>query len=132
MKKIKGYITSKSFLSERVPQNVQNLFLRNFCKINGYEYLLSGTEYSMENSYHILDELIYNLNQYDGIAAYSVFQLPEKSSYRSKLLNKILNKKKIFLCAIENIKIERASDIKYIETLWRIKQSLPKCFRYVS
>ncbi len=132
MKKIKGYITSKPFLSERVPQNVQNLFLRNFCKINGYEFLLSGTEYSMKNSFHILEELIYNLDQYDGIAAYSVFQLPEKSSYRSKLLKKILKEKKMFLCAIENIKIESASDVKYIETLWKIKKSLPKCFKSVS
>ena len=130
MKKFRGYITSKPFLGERVPQNVQNLFIRNFCKIKNYEYLLSGTEYSMRNSFHILEELVHNLKKYDGIIAYSVFQLPQKSYYRIKLLNKILKKKKTFLTALENIKIEKNKDIKNVETLWKIKQTLPKCYKF--
>lgn len=96
MKKFRGYITSKPFLGERVPQNVQNLYIRNFCKIKNFEYLLSGTEYSMKNSFHILEELVHNLKNYDGIIAYSIFQLPQKSFHRTKLLNKILKKKKLF------------------------------------
>ncbi len=130
MKKFRGYITSKPFLGERVPQNVQNLFIRNFCKIKNYEYLLSGTEYSMRNSFHILEELVHNLKKYDGIIAYSVFQLPQKSYYRIKLLNKILKKKKTFLTALENVKIEKNKDIKNVETLWKIKQTLPKCYKF--
>lgn len=128
--KIKGYITSKPFLKERVPQNVQNLYLRNFCKVKGYEYILSGTEYAMKNSFYILEELIFNLNKYDGIVAYSVFQLPTDSEQRKKILKKILKKKKIFLSAVENIKVENFSQIKNIEILWKIKQTLPKCFKY--
>ena len=32
MKQIRGYIFSRPFLDERVPQNVQNLVIREFCK----------------------------------------------------------------------------------------------------
>lgn len=126
-KKVKGYISSKPFMGERVPQNVQNLYLRSFCKSKKYHYLLSGAEYTMKNSYHILEELISNLNQYDGIIAYSVFQLPVISEIRVKLIKKILKKKKFFITAIENIKVENIDDIDKIEILWKIKQTLPNC-----
>lgn len=130
MKKFRGYITSKPFLGERVPQNVQNLYIRNFCKIKNFEYLLSGTEYSMKNSFHILEELVHNLKNYDGIIAYSIFQLPQKSFHRTKLLNKILKKKKTFLSALENIKIEKNKDLEKLEILWKIKQTLPRCYKF--
>ena len=130
MKKFRGYITSKPFLGERVPQNVQNLYIRNFCKIKNFEYLLSGTEYSMKNSFHILEELVHNLKNYDGIIAYSIFQLPQKSLHRTKLLNKILKKKKTFLSALENIKIEKNKDLEKLEILWKIKQTLPRCYKF--
>jgi sporadic carbohydrate cluster protein (TIGR04323 family) len=125
--RIKGYITSKPFMGERVPQNVQNLFIRNFCNSKKYNYLLSGAEYAMKNSYHILEELIINLKQYDGIIAYSIFQLPVNSIVRIKLIKKIIKKKKFFLSAIENIKIQSMSDIEKMEILWKIKLTLPNC-----
>ena len=40
---------------------------------------MSGTEYAMRNSYSILNGLISNLSEVDGIIFYSLFQLPEKN-----------------------------------------------------
>ena len=34
MKRIKGYIFSRSFMGERAPQHVQNIVIRDFCKKN--------------------------------------------------------------------------------------------------
>ena len=32
MKKLRGYIFSRAFMGERVPQSIQNLVIREFCK----------------------------------------------------------------------------------------------------
>ena len=60
MKKIRGYIFSRPFLDERAPQHVQNIVIRDFCKKNSYQYLLSASEYRMEKSYSILEDLVKN------------------------------------------------------------------------
>ena len=77
MKQIRGYIFSRPFLDERVPQNVQNLVIREFCKKENLFYNLSASEYAMANCYKILNQLIHELKSLDGIVAYSLFQLPE-------------------------------------------------------
>ena len=58
MKKLKGYIFSRSFMGERVPQHVQNLVIRDYCNKNNFQYLLSATEYAMEGCHLILEQLI--------------------------------------------------------------------------
>ena len=50
MKKLRGYIFSRQFMGERVPQHVQNIVIRNYCEKNRYFFLLSSVEYKMENS----------------------------------------------------------------------------------
>ena len=52
--KLKGYIFSRPFFEERVPQNVQNIILRDYCKKKNYSLLLSSTEYVLPNSSLIL------------------------------------------------------------------------------
>ena len=37
-------------MGERVPQSIQNLVLRDYCKRNGFIYELSTVEYCMHNS----------------------------------------------------------------------------------
>ena len=46
----RGYIFSREFMGERVPQNVQNLFIRDFCNKKNFQYLLSATEYAMKSA----------------------------------------------------------------------------------
>ena len=127
MKKIRGYIFSRPFLHERVPQNVQNLLIREFCKKEELFYNLSASEYAMSNCYKILYQLMNELKNLDGIVAYSVFQLPEENNNRNKILKKILKKKKFFYFALENLKVSKLSDIQKIENIWLIKKTLPYC-----
>lgn len=85
-------------MGERVPQHVQNIVIKDFCQKNKFNFLLSATEYSMKNSFYILNQLIGNMNSIDGIVAYSVFQMPYDNLKRDKIFNKILKKiKKSFL-----------------------------------
>ena len=83
--KLKGYIFSREFFGERVPQNVQNIVLRDYCKKNNYQFLLSGTEYTFKKSSYILFEILENIKTYDGILFYSIYQLPEDIDKRKKL-----------------------------------------------
>ena len=127
MKKIRGYIFSRPFLNERVPQNVQNLLIREFCKKEELFYNLSASEYAMSNCYKILYQLMHELKNLDGIVAYSVFQLPEENNERKKILKEILKKKKFFYFALENLKVSKLSDMQKIENIWLIKKTLPYC-----
>ena len=127
MKKIRGYISGGPFMGERVPQHVQNVVIRDFCKKNSLEYLLSTSEYRMKNSFLILKDLVSNLKNIDGIVAYSIFQLPPNSDERKKILTKIINKKKFIQFAVEQMKVSNKDEIDHIEIIWQIKKALPFC-----
>ena len=89
MKKVRGYNFSRSFMGERVPQHVQNIVIKDFCKKNKLNFLLSATEYSMPNSFYILKDLVNNLNGIYGVVAYSLFQMPDDEMERVKMFKKI-------------------------------------------
>ena len=126
MKNVRGYNFSRPFMGERVPQHVQNIVIKDFCTKNNLNFLLSATEYSMNNSSYILSELIDNQDNLHGIVAYSIFQLPEENKKRKKFLNKILNKKKNIFFACENFKVTNNIEMKAIETIWNIRKTLQK------
>ena len=96
MRKVKGYIFSRPFFGERVPQHIQNIVLRDYCNNKNLQFLMSATEYSANNSSYIFFELLENLNNYDGILLYSIFQLPKNKNLRLKIYSKILKKKNIY------------------------------------
>ena len=127
MKKVRGYIFSRSFMGERAPQHVQNIIIRDFCKKNSLEYLLSASEYKMKNSFSILKGIVSNMIDFDGIVAYSLFQTPPNFSERDKILKKIIKKKKFIFFAVEQIKVITLKDINTVNSIWRIKKTLPFC-----
>ncbi|MFL2875801.1 MAG: LIC12192 family sporadic carbohydrate cluster protein [Candidatus Pelagibacter sp.] len=125
IKKVRGYIFSRSFLEERVPQHVQNIVIRDYCKNNNLHYLLSSTEYIIKNSHLMLEQVLNNLNKVDGIVAYSVFQLPTDREKRKKVYNKVIKYNKELHFAVEKLKIVSQSEADLIEEIWNIKQTLP-------
>ena len=126
MIKLRGYIFSRSFMGERVPQNIQNLVLRDYCKKKNYQYLLSFSEYAMEGSSAMLYDAVCE-NDSQGIIAYSVFQLPSDEISRFDFYKKIIKRKKTIHFALEDMKISNESEIPKIEETWFIKKSLDQC-----
>ena len=108
-------------MGERVPQNTQNLVIRDYCEKNNLFYNLSASEYSMPNCHKILDQIIEELKNLDGIVAYSVFQLPIDNKKRYAVLNQIIKKNKKFYFAIENMKLTNQDDLEVIENIWLLK-----------
>ena len=129
MKKVKGYNFSREFMGERAPQHIQNIVIKDFCKKKKLKLLLSASEYSMTNSYYILEDIILNLNNLDGIVAYSLFQMPENKFKRNEILKKILKKKKIMCFAVEQIILSKVNQLEKINKIWEIKQTLPFCLK---
>ena len=119
--KLRGYIFSRPFLEERVPQHVQNLVIRDYCKKNKFQFLLSATEYAIPNSYIMLKQIISELSKIDGIVAYSIFQLPLKYKDRFETIKLILNQSKEIHFACEDMRIQNNEDFDKIESIWQIK-----------
>ena len=129
MKKVRGYNFSRSFMGERVPQHVQNIVIKDYCQKNNLNFLLSATEYSMKNSFFILNQLTNNMQNIHGIVAYSIFQMPYDNQKRERLFKKILNKNKKIFFACENLKVSNNKDIERIKKIWNIKKISNKCLQ---
>ena len=123
----RGYIFSRPFLEERVPQHVQNIVIRDYCSKKNIQYLLSATEYAMENSALILRQLINDLPFIDGIVAYSIFQMPEDDVERQSIFKSILSSKKEIHFAVEGLSLYDNQSYSRIENIWQVKKTISHC-----
>ena len=114
-------------MNERCPQHIQNLVLRDYCQKMGYKYLLSGTEYAMNNSYLMLQQVIDEIPNVDGVVAYSLFQMPEIQKDRLQIYHNILDKSGEIHFVLESLKIEVSSEIERVENIWLVRQTLSNC-----
>jgi len=114
-------------MEERVPQHVQNIVIRDYCKKQSIQYLLSATEYAMENSAVVLRQLVQDLSSIDGIVAYSIFQMPEDDNERQFILKSILSSKKEIHFAVEGLSVYDEDSCKHIENIWQVKKTIPNC-----
>ena len=126
-KRFRGYIFSRPFMEERVPQHVQNIVIRDYCSKKGIQYLLSATEYAMENSTLTLRQLVKDLPSIDGIVAYSIFQMPEDDTERQNIFNSVLSLKKEIHFAVEGLSLYDNETYNHIENIWQVKKTLPHC-----
>ena len=126
-KVFRGYISSRSFMEERAPQHVQNIIIRDYCNKKNIHYLLSATEYTMENSALILKQLINDLHLVDGIVAYSVFQMPEDDTERQNIFGKILSLNKEIHFAVEGLSLYDNDSLNRIEDIWQVKKTMLDC-----
>jgi sporadic carbohydrate cluster protein (TIGR04323 family) len=126
-KRLRGYIFSRPFMEERVPQHVQNIVIRDYCSKKDIQYLLSATEYAMENSTLMLRQLVKDLLFIDGIVAYSIFQMPKDDAERQSIFNSILSCKKEIHFAVEGLSLCDNESYNNIENIWQVKKTLPNC-----
>ena len=127
MKVVRGYIFSRPFVGERVPQHVQNLVIRNYCEKHDLHYLLSATEYAMPGCYLVLDQVLNELPQLDGVVMYSLFQLPEDDDARSRIIETVISQKRVLHFAVEGLHVGNRDEIQRIESIWKVKQTLAEC-----
>ena len=127
MNKVRGYIFSRPFMGERVPQHIQNQVIRDYCNRNQLQFLLSSTEYAIQDCHLMLEQVLCNLDTISGIVAYSLFQLPEDQILRKAIYDRFINEKKALHFAVEGIQARTQEDCERIEMFWRIRLTLPHC-----
>ena len=126
-KRLRGYIFSRPFMEERVPQHVQNIIIRDYCSKKDIQYLLSTTEYAMKNSTLMLRQLVRDLPSIDGIVAYSIFQMPEDDYERLSIFDSVLALQKEIHFAVEGLCLYDDQSHDHIENIWQVKKTLPSC-----
>ena len=129
MSGVRGYIFSRPFMGERVPQHVQNIVIRDYCKKKGIQYLLSATEYAMAGSHLILQQIMDELPQLEGIVFYSLFLLPEQKKERDRVCKVILENNKTIFFAVEGLLMSNKIEHERIETIWQVQKILPQCLQ---
>jgi len=113
----RGYIFSRKIGAHVVPQRVQNLVVRTCAERHGLNYLLSATEYYMENCFMMLQSTFDELGTIRGIIFYSIHQLPSSLTERKKIYERVLSSKGGLRFALEDLALFNKHDIKFIEDL---------------
>lgn len=124
MSGFRGYVHSRSFLGERVPQHVQNIVIRDYCKRRQLHFLLSVVEYAMPDTYLMLKAVLRELPELQGVVAYSMFQLPSVARERNAIYQSILDHGKQLHFALEGLCIAAATDIQRVEDIWKVRWAL--------
>lgn len=130
-KGFRGYIASRPIQGERSPQHVQNLVVRDYARRKGLTFLLSATEYAMPESFLILEQLLEQIDELDGIVAYSMFMLPEDDDLRRRILHRIVDAGKALHGALESIRVSDRAELADLEDLWTARRILPYCPKIV-
>ena len=120
----RGYVSSRPFLGQRAPQRVQNMVIREYCKGNSLLYLLSAVEYIMHDSYAMLQKVLVELPEIEGIVFYSMFQLPAEKERRQRIYSAVLKQGRSLHFALETLKIETDKEINSIEDIWEVQKAI--------
>ncbi len=107
----RGYIASRPMRGQRTAQHIQNLVVRDYARRRGLHYLLSATEYAMDNCNLILNQVLSDLANLDGIIFYSMLQLPESEAESMRILTTVLNAGKEIHFAAEGLAVRSRSEL---------------------
>lgn len=115
----RGYVFSRAVDNHRVPQHIQNLVIRDYAQRRRLQYLLSATEYAMNGSYLILEQVLAELPSVDGVILYSMFMLPESVAHRGDVYRKVIAVGASLHAAVEGFVLQNEMDIERWENVLR-------------
>ena|SRR5512147_30429 len=104
---LKGYVSVR----DPVPVSVQNMVVREYCARNSHNYNLSDVEF-VTPGYPMLEGILEYLDAFDGIVAYSMFQVP------AAFAPKVAARGKEIHFALENYSYPK--DRETCETIWAL------------
>jgi sporadic carbohydrate cluster protein (TIGR04323 family) len=117
-------VFSRSIGSHRVPQHIQNLVIRNHAEKHSLTYMLSGVEHCMEHSFVMLNQMLSELDEIDGIILYSMFMLPRKTDEREAILDRVISSESFLHSAVEGFVLRTKEDIKRWNDIFIISNAL--------
>jgi sporadic carbohydrate cluster protein (TIGR04323 family) len=123
----RGYVTSRPFGGLYVPVPMQSLTLRDYCARHKLLYKLHVNENMFPHSYMVLESLVLNLNDLQGILMCSIFMLPERPERRSHIYRKVFEQGAEIRFVQEELIVAKAADVEPIEEILSIYNTLPMC-----
>jgi sporadic carbohydrate cluster protein (TIGR04323 family) len=111
----RGYISSREIAGNIIPQRIQNLVIRNYAQAKEMLFLLSATEYYMDNCYMMLNRLLEETDNLAGIIFYSINLLPLDLLKRKQIYRKILEQGCELHFALEELVIREEDDLELVE-----------------
>src|SRR5215211_7414478 len=128
----RGYVTCRPFGGLHIPVPVQALVLRDYCARNGYLYKLHSNENIFPNSYMVLEGMINELDQYEGLLATSMFMMPKQAERRRLKYDGILAKGASLHFVLEDFVIRRPEDVEPIDEILSLHNLLPAAPKTIS
>jgi sporadic carbohydrate cluster protein (TIGR04323 family) len=123
----RGYISSRQFGAQRVPQHIQNLVIRDYCKRREINYLLSATELAMPETYIMLAQLREQVDEIDGVVFYSIEQLPTEDRDRSEFFSRMISTGRSCYFSVEDLCVHDSESLERLEQVLCIKQVMSAC-----
>lgn len=120
----RGYVSSRPIDGDRVPQRLQNLAIRDYAERRKLPFKLSATEWAMPDCFLMLEQVVADLPQLDGVILYSLGQLPEDPARRSRLLDAFLAQAAPLHAALENVVMTNPATRAQLEDLFLVRQIL--------
>ena len=118
----RGYVTSRPFGQFNIPVPLQSLALRDYCQRNNLLYVLPVNENNFPHSYMVLEGMIQNLADYEGVVMYSMQMLPQRSERRRAIFKRILDQNCSVHMVLEGIVVNDAADVDKLEELIQLNQ----------
>lgn len=116
--RLRGYVSSRPIDGSRVPQHIQGLVLRDYCRRNQTQYLLGAVEYCMDNCFLMLEQLMEDIGSVHGLLFYSLFMLPDSPEHRERILQRVVQEKRQLHFAVEDISLVGAEGLDRIKDIW--------------
>lgn len=124
MRGYRGYVSSRAIDGDRAPQRMQNLAIRDYAARRKLFLKLSATEWAMPGCYLMLEQVVAELADLDGVILYSLGQLPEDAGKRGKLLDAFLAAGAALHAALENVAMTDAASRQQLEDLFLVRKIL--------
>ncbi|MEL7059118.1 MAG: LIC12192 family sporadic carbohydrate cluster protein [Acidobacteriota bacterium] len=128
----RGYIGCRTIAGHRVPQHVQNLVVRDYAARHGLAFRLSRVEYVMPGSFLMLESLLDELEQLDGVIVYSLFMLPSDGAARRRIWRRLLDAGRELHAAVEELAMRTEADAERLDLLLEVDRALRHAWRPAS
>jgi sporadic carbohydrate cluster protein (TIGR04323 family) len=124
----RGYVTSREIGEARIPVPVQSLVLRDYCARKGLMYKLHVNENMFPHSYLVLDGLVRDMSEIEGLVMCSMMMLPKRAERRAALYQKVLVEQEAEVhLVLEDIVLRRIEDVVLVEDVLSAALLLPNC-----
>jgi sporadic carbohydrate cluster protein (TIGR04323 family) len=118
----RGYVTSRPFGQYNIPVPLQSLALRDYCQRNNTLYVLPVNENAFPHSYMVLEGMIQDLAEYEGIVMYSMHMLPQRPERRRRIYDHILQQGCTLHIVLEGVVVSGPQDVEKLEELLQLNQ----------